>query len=200
LETALQKRLPSSLPVILDSPMGIDAFSVFRKYHDWHKLTEDECMEISRRVHMVKSLKETWEIIDNPDPKIVIAGSGMVTGGRVLSYLKVYLKRPETTVLLAGYQAEGTRGRDLLNGASEIKFFGQMHAVKARIEMLEGLSGHADRDELISWVSNITNQPEKVYLVHGEPDSLDGFRQILDRHLGWKAEIPGLFEIHELDL
>ncbi|TVR34597.1 MAG: MBL fold metallo-hydrolase [Balneolaceae bacterium] len=196
----VQKKLPASLPVILDSPMGIDAFSVFRKYHDWHKLTHDECMEISRRVHMVQSYKETWDIIDNPDPKIVIAGSGMVTGGRVLSYLKIYLGKPETTVLLAGYQAEGTRGRDLLDGAPEIKFFGKMHPVKARIELLEGLSGHADRDELISWLSDLKISPEQTFLIHGEPGALLSFKSTLNERLNWTSEIPVLYEIKELNL
>jgi metallo-beta-lactamase family protein len=196
----VQKKLPASLPVILDSPMGIDAFSVFRKYHNWHKLTHDECMEISKRVHMVQSYEETWKIIDNPDPKIIIAGSGMVTGGRVLSYLKVYLKKPETTVLLAGYQAEGTRGRQLLDGAAEIKFFGKMHPVNARIELLEGLSGHADRSELLPWLSRLKNPPEKTYLVHGEPESLQGLKEHLKQELHWNASIPSLYEIDELAL
>jgi metallo-beta-lactamase family protein len=195
-----QNRLPDSLPVILDTPMGIDAYSVFRKYHNWHKLDEDTCLEISRRVHMVRSYKETWEIIDNPEPKIVIAGSGMVTGGRVLSYLKIYLGRPETTILLAGYQAEGTRGRQLLEGAPEIKFFGKMHSVKARIEMFHGLSGHADREELLTWLSKLKTPPEQTFLVHGEPHSLDSFRLKLKDSLGWNSEIPELYEIKELML
>jgi metallo-beta-lactamase family protein len=196
----IQKKLPPSLPVILDSPMGMDAFSVFRKYHEWHNLTHEECMEISRRIHMVQSFKETWEIIDNPEPKVVIAGSGMVTGGRVLSYLKIYLGKPETTVLLAGYQAEGTRGRDLLDGSPEIKFFGKMHPVKARVEMLEGLSGHADSEELISWLSDIEKTPGQMFLTHGEPDSLLSLQSKLSERLNWKSEIPALFEIKELTL
>jgi len=196
----IQKKLPPSIPVILDSPMGIDAFSVFRKHHKWHKLSMDECLEISRRVHMVQSYKETWEIIDRKEPKIVIAGSGMVTGGRVLSYLKVYLGRPETTVLLAGYQAEGTRGRRLLDGESEIKFFGKMHPVKARIEMLDGLSGHADCNELLSWVSKINQQPKRVYLVHGESDAREHLKEKLKEKQGWTAETPSMFDIDEISL
>lgn len=190
-------RLSRSIPVILDSPMGIDAFSLFRKYEKWHKLSEEECMAISRRTHMVESYKETWEIIENPEPKIVIAGSGMVTGGRVLSYLKVYLKKPETTILLSGYQAEGTRGRDLLEGASEIKFFGKMHQVNARIEMLEGLSGHADQSELLDWISEMDGKPERIYLVHGEPQSLTSLQAAIKERFGWEAEIPTLYEIAE---
>jgi metallo-beta-lactamase family protein len=193
-------KLPGSLPVILDSPMGIDAYSVFRKYHDWHKLDEDKCMEISRRIHMVQSYHETWEIIENPDPKIIIAGSGMVTGGRVLSYLKVYLKKPETTVLLAGFQAEGTRGRQLLDGAEEIKFFGKLHPVKARIEMLEGLSGHADQQELLSWVSDLKTSPHAVYLVHGEPEARNVLKTKLIDMFDWNVKTPALFEIEEIEL
>ncbi|REL39027.1 MBL fold metallo-hydrolase [Rhodohalobacter sp. SW132] len=193
-------KLPGSLPVILDSPMGIDAYSVFRKYHDWHKLDEDTCMEISRRIHMVQSYRETWEIIENPEPKIIIAGSGMVTGGRVLSYLKVYLKKQETTVLLAGYQAEGTRGRQLLDGAKEIKFFGKMHRVNAKIEMLQGLSGHADQQELTEWVSGLKNRPQAVYLVHGEQEARRALKTILTNTYGWDVKTPNLFEIEELEV
>lgn len=196
----IQKKLPPSIPVILDSPMGIDAFSVFRKHHEWHKLSMDECLDISRRVHMVQSYKETWEIIDRKEPKIVIAGSGMVTGGRVLSYLKVYIGRPETTVLLAGYQAEGTRGRRLLDGEPEIKFFGKKYPVKARIEMLDGLSGHADCNELLSWVSIIDQQPKKVYLVHGEPEAREHLKEKLKEEYDWTAETPSLFDIEETSL
>lgn len=193
-------KLPGSLPVILDSPMGIDAYSVFRKYHDWHKLDEDTCMEISRRIHMVQSYRETWEIIENPEPKIIIAGSGMVTGGRVLSYLKVYLKKQETTVLLAGYQAEGTRGRQLLDGAKEIKFFGKMHRVNAKIEMLQGLSGHADQQELTEWVSGLKNRPQAVYLVHGEQEARRALKTKLTNTYGWDVKTPNLFEIEELEV
>lgn len=193
-------KLPGSLPVILDSPMGIDAYSVFRKHDKWHKLDAETCMEISRWVHMVQSYRETWEIIENPEPKIIIAGSGMVTGGRVLSYLKVYLKKQETTVLLAGYQAEGTRGRDLLDGAEEIGLFGKMHPVKARIEMLEGLSGHADQEELAGWVSGLKNRPQAVYLVHGEQAARSALKTRLYDTFGWDIKIPALFEIEELEL
>jgi metallo-beta-lactamase family protein len=198
-QLTLQGRISESLPVILDSPMGIDALAVFRKHHDWHKLIDDDTISMTDRCHIVQSYAETWEVIDNPAPKIVIAGSGMVTGGRVLSYLKAYLKKPETTVLLAGYQAEGTRGRDLLDGASEVKFSGKVHSVKARIEILDGLSAHADRDELLNWLSEIQNSPGSVLLIHGEPQALDTLRDKLYDRFGWNASIPELFQIEEIE-
>jgi len=195
-----QNRIPKSLPVILDSPMGTNALAVFRKHHDWHKLTDDQTIRMSERFHVVQSYAETWEIVDNPASKIIIAGSGMVTGGRVLTYLQQYLNRETTTVLLAGYQAEGTRGRQLLDGADEIKFYGKYVPVKAQIDILDGLSAHADRDELVHWLSDIEKAPEHLFLVHGEPQALDTLRVKLKDELGWDAEIPDLYDISEISL
>jgi len=192
-------KISSDLPVILDSPMGANALSVFRKYPDWHKLSPDDVSKMTESTQIVRSFKETWEVIDTPAPKIVIAGSGMVTGGRVLTYLKQYIDRPETTVLLAGFQAEGTRGRQMLDGADEIKFYGKYYTVNARIEILDGLSAHADKNELIDWVSDIHHTPEKVFLIHGEPQSLDMMRVKLKDTYGWSAEIPTLFQINTID-
>jgi metallo-beta-lactamase family protein len=193
-------KIPAGLPVILDSPMGVNALTIFKKHHEWHKLNDQECESMCSRVHPVQSFKETWEIIDNPQPKVIIAGSGMVTGGRVLTYLQQYIGRPETTVMLAGYQAEGTRGRHLLEGASELKFYGKYYPVKARIEYLQGLSGHADQAELIEWVSNIRTPPEKIYILHGEPQSADMLRLKLKEIYNWEAAVPDLFEIAGLNL
>lgn len=155
---------------------------------------------MSERFHLVQSYAETWEIVDNPAPKIIIAGSGMVTGGRVLTYLQQYLKRESTTVLLAGYQAEGTRGQQLLDGVDELKFYGKYVTMKARIDILDGLSAHADRDELINWLSDIEKPPERIFLIHGEPQALDTLRVKLSDELGWNPEIPDLYDIREITL
>tara|TARA_R100001143_G_scaffold61705_2_gene63152 strand:- start:1363 stop:2733 length:1371 start_codon:yes stop_codon:yes gene_type:complete len=193
-----KKKLPAGLPIIVDTPMGSSVSDLFHKHHKWHRLSANEFKQLSHRVREVKSYKETWEIIDDPQPKIVIAGSGMVTGGRVLSYLKIYLSKPETTILLAGYQAEGTRGRALLEGASELKFFGKYYSVKAKVEMLEGLSGHADQEELLHWVSELQFPPEQIFLIHGEPNSANILSEKLKSRFGWSSEIPELFEIREI--
>lgn len=189
-----------SVPIILDSPMGASVLELFNRHHEWHKLSAEECGAMSNEVRVVQSYKETWDIIEEDQPKIVIAGSGMVTGGRVLTYLQQYIDRPETTVLLAGYQAEGTRGRQLLEGCSEIKFYGKYHPVKARIEEIEALSAHADQSELLEWAGTISEKPEKVFIVHGEPQASDMLRLKLKDNLGWEAEIPDLFDIHEVCL
>ncbi len=195
-----QNKIPRSLPVFLDSPMGAAALDIFKRYHEWHKLSEKDCNQMTERIRVVESFRETWEIIDLPGPKVIIAGSGMVTGGRVLTYLQQYIGKPETTVLLAGYQAEGTRGRQLLDGAEEIKFFGKYFPVKARIDMLQGLSGHADQSELIEWISNIDKPPQETYLIHGESHASDILRVKLNDLPGWNAVTPELFEIREINL
>lgn len=186
------------VPIILDSPMGAGVLQLFHRHLFWHKLSGEDVAAMSSAVRVVQDFGETWEIIDDPQPKIVIAGSGMVTGGRVLTYLKQYVSRPETTVLLAGYQAEGTRGRQMLDGSSEIKFYGKYYPVNACIEQLESLSAHADQSGLLEWVSGITNKPEQVFLVHGEPQALDMMRLKLKDTYGWEARIPDLFDIVEI--
>lgn len=195
-----QGKIPVSLPVILDSPMGARAFSTFSKFPEWHKLSEKDYSDITNRFRIVRSFKETWEIIDNSQPKVIIAGSGMVTGGRVLTYLQQYIGREETTVLLAGFQAEGTRGRQLLDGADEVKFYGKYYPVKSRVDILEGLSAHADQTELLDWASEIENTPDHVFLVHGEPQSLDMMRVKFKDTYGWDTHIPELYEIFEYQI
>lgn len=195
-----KKQIPDQLPVILDSPMGARALTTFIKYPKWHQLTEKDYVEMTDRVRIVESYKETWDIIDDSTPKVIIAGSGMVTGGRVLTYLQKYIDKEETTILLAGFQAEGTRGRQLLDGAEEIKFYGKYHTVKARVDILDGLSAHADQTELMQWVSGIEKKPEHVFLVHGEPQSLDMLRLKLKDTYGWNTHIPVLYEIVEIQI
>ncbi len=122
------------------------------------------------------------------------------TGGRVLTYLKQLIDFHTTNVLLVGYQAEGTRGRQLLEGAHELKFFGKYYPVKANIQHLESLSAHADQQELLHWIRDIKNIPEGVFLIHGEPTALDTLRvKIHDEH-GWQVFIPKLNEIREFVL
>lgn len=188
------------IPIYLDSPMGADVLRLFHRHPDWHKLSAEECDAMCRRIRVVQSFKETWEIIDDKQPKIIIAGSGMVGGGRVLTYLQQYIGKPETTVMLAGFQAEGTRGRQLLEGAQEIKFFGKYHPVNAQIEYLESLSAHADQQELLDWTAAISEAPAKIFLVHGEPQATDILRVKLKDTFGWESVTPELFQIDEINL
>lgn len=194
-----RNRIPN-IPIFIDSPMGNNVLSVFERFPLWYKLSLKECRAMFAHFEIITSYSDTWKTIDDKRAKVVIAGSGMVTGGRVLTYLKQFLGRTETTVLLVGYQAEGTRGRQLLDGAHELKLFGKYYPVKAKIAHVESLSAHADQHGLLDWISAITNLPEKVFLVHGEPTALDAFRVKIKNALGWQVRIPKLYDIVEIPI
>ncbi len=192
-----KNRIPN-IPIFVDSPMGNNVLSVFENYTQWHKLSMSDYRAMCNHVNIITSYRDTWKTIDDPRPKIVIAGSGMITGGRVLTYLNQLIDEPATTVLLVGYMAEGTRGRQLLEGAHELKFFGKYHPVKAKVAHLESLSAHADQQELLDWLKEIKNIPEKVFLIHGEPTALDAFRSKIRDSYRWNVHIPKLYEVVEI--
>jgi metallo-beta-lactamase family protein len=185
------------IPLIMDSPMGSHVLDTFQKFHDWLKLPFEDFTEMVKIFHVVSDFKETQTFIKNHAPKIVIAGSGMVTGGRVLNYLQEYIGVPQTTLLMVGYQAEGTRGRQLQDGVHEVKIYGKYYNVKARIETISGLSAHADQNGLIEWLSEIKNKPERVMIVHGEKKVADVFRVKLKDVYGWEGTVPKLDDIIE---
>lgn len=193
-----KKRKIPNIPIFVDSPMGNNVLEVFKRFPKWHKLSNEEYYAMCNHINIVQSYRETWETIDDKRSKIIIAGSGMVTGGRVLTYLKQLIDEPSTTILLVGYQAEGTRGRLLKEGAHEIRFFGKYYAVKATIKHIESLSAHADQLELLNWMSSIKNIPEMVYLIHGENTALDAFRLKIKDTYGWHVQIPKLTDVDKL--
>jgi metallo-beta-lactamase family protein len=194
-----ENKIPD-ISIYVDSPMGNNVIQVFQNFPEWHNLPMGEFKQMLKNVNIVTSYKETWETIDTNKPKIIIAGSGMVTGGRVLTYLKQLIDEPETIVMLVGYQAEGTRGRQILEGAKEIKFFGKYYPVNAKVESIHSLSAHADQGELLDWLSDINNTPTNVFLVHGEPTATDVFRVKLQDVYQWKSYAPKLYEEIELYL
>lgn len=159
-----------------------------------------ECRQMCELFKIVRSADETLQIMDNLSPKVVIAGAGMVSGGRVLGYLQRYIDNPSTTVMLVGYQAEGTRGRDLHEGAKEIKFYGEYYPVKCRVEELTSLSGHADQKGLLDWLSKLEKAPEHLFLVHGETTAANVLRDKIKETYGWDAEIPEIYQIVEIPI
>lgn len=192
-----KNKIPN-IPIFIDSPMGNNVLSIFKRFPNWHKLSTNEYKAMCAHVNIIDSYKQTWETIDDPRPKIVIAGSGMVTGGRILTYLKQFIDNPNTNVLLVGYMAEGTRGRALLDGVPELKIFGKYYPVKASIHHEESLSAHADQKELIDWMDSIKNIPERVFLIHGEQEALLEFKiKIVDVYK-WHVHIPEIFETVKL--
>lgn len=184
-----EKRIPASLPVYLDSPMAADATQILCRHTQWHKLKHDECMSVCNDVVINRDFRETKKIIASPGSKIVISASGMLTGGRVLEYLKYLAPDPKNAILLIGYQAEGTRGRRLKNGEPELKIHGQFVPVKASVEEISGLSGHADQSELLQWLGQMGQSVQKVILVHGESPAQEIFRDKIEQDLHIPAQI-----------
>lgn len=188
-----------AIPIYMDSPMGRNVLDIFHHNTSWHKLPADQCTEMCRDIKLIKTMQETVKLATDKSAKIVIAGSGMASGGRVLTYFQQFLGNPSATVLLVGYQAEGTRGRQLLEGAKEVKLYGKYYVVKAKIENIEGLSAHADQKGLIDWMSQLKKKPEKIFIVHGEPQSADALRVKIKDVYGWDSVIPSLNEIIKIN-
>ena len=186
-----ENRIPN-IPYILDTPMGMSVLHLFKNYPKAHKLPLHECEAMSHMFQIISNYKETIATIYDARPKVVIAASGMLTGGRILSYLERYLERPETSIVLVGYQAEGTRGRKLLEGVKELKMFGKYIPVEATVYEIEGLSAHADQTGLLQWLNEMQWPPQTLFLVHGENEAADGLRVKIQETYGWTVHIPHL--------
>jgi metallo-beta-lactamase family protein len=191
-------RIPS-LPVFLDSPMAIDVTEIYCRHPEDHdldmKLVMDagRCPLCCRQYRLVRTVPESQALNAREGPMIIIAGSGMLTGGRVLQHLKHRMGDERTTVLLPGFQAEGTRGRALQEGARELRIHGQFVPVRARVVTLDGFSAHADREETFRWLAGFRRPPAHVYVVHGEPAASQSLATAIRSRLGWAAEVsrPG---------
>lgn len=179
-----------NIPYIIDTPMGISVLNIFENNRKWHKIPEHEYVAMCKMFSMNSEYQETINTIFDTQPKVIIAASGMVTGGRVLSYLERYIGLPETTVIIIGYQAEGTRGRKLLEGAKEIKIRGKYYPVQANILEIEGLSAHGDQNDLLNWLSELENKPKKIFLVHGENQPADELRIKIQEKYGYDCTVP----------
>ncbi|GGD13856.1 MBL fold metallo-hydrolase [Flavobacterium orientale] len=192
-----QNRIPD-IPYIIDTPMGIKVIDVFNENFKWHKLNPHECEEMCSMFTMISDFEDSIAAIYSKQPKVVIAASGMITGGRVLSYLERYIDKPENTVMLVGYQAEGTRGRKLLDGDKEIKFFGKYYTVNARVVLVEGLSAHGDQNDLLNWLKELQAPPKLIFMVHGENEAADALRLKIMETFNYDCKVPLLGQIIEV--
>jgi metallo-beta-lactamase family protein len=192
-----ENKIPK-VQMIMDSPMGTNVLELFHRTRDWHRLEDNECDEMCSHFTVVSSYRETMELRTDNKPKIVIAGSGMLTGGRMLNYLETQAQNPNNTLLFVGYQAEGTRGRKLLEGEKELKVYGKTVSFKMQLAEIEGLSAHADHAELLDWLSDVKEPPEKLFIVHGEKQGAEALKQGIKETYGWESEIPQLYGIEEI--
>lgn len=197
-----QKNMIKKHQVYVDSPMAIDVTWLYAKYADQHKLNEEECGQNSvfnfDNLHYVPDRTASTQLNTLKKNAIIISASGMCTGGRILHHLYHRIRRSEDTVLFAGYQAEGTRGRRMLDGESEIKIFGEYVPVHCNIVQLEGLSAHADQTDLLQWIATSKKSPKMTFIVHGEKDASNTLKQQIKEKLGWESTVPQYMESFEL--
>ncbi|HMH75776.1 MAG TPA: MBL fold metallo-hydrolase [Candidatus Udaeobacter sp.] len=192
----LEKRgVIPSLPVFLDSPMGIQATAIYAAHTEEHdpalaRLVAGGTAPFApKRFALSRSVEDSKRLNDTAGPGIIVAGSGMATGGRILHHLKRLLPDPKTTVLFVGYQAAGTRGRLLKDGAAEIRMLGMMVPVNATIMVSDAYSAHADREEILRWLGGFRRPPGMTYVVHGEAGAAEALRDAIVSRLGWNAAV-----------
>jgi metallo-beta-lactamase family protein len=190
-------RIPD-LPIFLDSPMAIDAGAMFHEHRRDHRLSETECREVCGIARNTREVEQSKAIDRNHVPAIVISASGMATGGRVLHHLKVFAPDPKNTVLLAGFQAGGTRGAAMLAGAPQIKIHGEQVPVRSEVVNLDMLSAHADADEIMGWLRKFDRPPRMTFVTHGEPAASDALRHRIEGELAWPCRVPAYRDEVEL--
>jgi metallo-beta-lactamase family protein len=188
----MAKDLIPQMPIYLDSPMAINVSEIYCRYADEHRLTTAECHAMCDNVIYTPTVDDSKALIDQHFPHIIIAGSGMATGGRILHHFKRLLGDYRTTVLFTGYQAGGTRGAKMLTGAESVKIHGQWIPVRAQVEVMHGLSGHGDYLDIEQWLKESDlrkNLP--IQLVHGDPEALEGMRDHLCRNTTFNVDVAG---------
>ncbi|MFZ5973211.1 MAG: MBL fold metallo-hydrolase RNA specificity domain-containing protein [Bacteroidota bacterium] len=200
----MEKRAIPEMPIYIDSPMAISVTSLYEKHASLHKLevTPAHGKLISLfddpRIHLCNTPESSKALNHTRKPMILISASGMCTGGRILHHLYHRLPRENDILLFAGYQAEGTRGRDILEGAASIKIFGEMVPVKCKVREVTGLSAHADQSELMQWLNHFQDAPKMTFITHGELKSAQTFQNLLAEKRGWRSFIPVYLEAFEL--
>ncbi len=194
----------NNIKFFADSPMGIKATEIFKKNFDNYKLEIKKKLLVKEDIFSLKNLT----FVDSPkgsyglnfikEPKVIISSSGMCNGGRILDHLIHYLEKPDTTIIFVGYQAEKTIGRFIQTNMEEIKIYDSVVKNNAKKVILDGFSGHGDRNELINWVKN--TKPKKLFIVHGEKESMESLSETLKNDYGFDTHIPELYSSYTLDI
>lgn len=199
-----EDRIPF-LMIFLDSPMAVDVTDVFLKQK---KFLDKETLDLIGKgeppfrfpgLKLVRTIGESKAINQIKGSCIIMAGSGMCTGGRIKHHLVRNISRPESTILFVGFQARGTLGRHIVDGADEVRIHGNTHKIRARIEQINGFSAHADRDELIKWLGHLQSAPKRVFLTHGEEDAALALADAIRKKKDWQVSVPSYKEEWDLD-
>jgi metallo-beta-lactamase family protein len=180
----------ANVPVYLDSPMATSVTEFYEHHQLEHRLTMTQANAISHAAEMVRTVDESKAVASRHGPMVIIAGSGMATGGRVLHHLKAFAPDSRNTIALVGYQAAGTRGAALAAHASSIKIHGEYVPVCASVESISSLSAHADYQETLAWLAAMSAMPERTFITHGEPAAADALRRRIEETLHWRCDVP----------
>lgn len=191
-------RLPD-VPVYLNSPMAIDATQIFALHPEELRIDRAACAAACALATPVQSTEQSVRLNRDRSPKIILAGSGMATGGRVVHHLESFGPDPRNTILLSGFQAAGTRGAALAAGGRQIRLHGKEVGVRAEVAQIQNLSAHADAGELMTWLSGCGTPPRRTFVVHGEPQASDAMRQHIERQLEWPVTMPEYRQSYALE-
>ena len=186
------------IPVFLNSPMAVDATRLYHKHRGEHRLTPAQCDAMCAAAKVVNSVEESKALNTRQGPMIVISASGMATGGRVVHHLKAFAPEARNTILFAGFQAGGTRGAAMLNGAETIKIHGEYVPVRAEVARIDNFSAHADYAEILAWLGHF-EPPRQIFVTHGEPKAADALRHRIEEKLGWRTRVPEYLETARLE-
>jgi metallo-beta-lactamase family protein len=191
--------IDEDIPVYLNSPMAVDATTIFNHHRGEHRLSPEQCSALFHTAHMVNSVEESKRLNNKKGPMIILSASGMASGGRVVHHLKAFVPKSNNTILFVGFQAAGTRGAAMLDGAENIKIHGEYYPVRARVEFIPNLSAHADYAEILTWLGGFHAAPKKTFITHGEPVAADAMRLHIEETLHWHVVVPEYLETVQLD-
>lgn len=186
------------IPVYLNSPMAVDATRIFHNHRGEHRLTPEQCDALCGTARIVNSVEESKRLNAQRGPMIILAASGMATGGRVVHHLKAFAPDPRNTILFAGFQAAGTRGAAMLGGAESIKIHGEYVPVRAEVQVISNLSAHADYAEIMGWLEGFEAPPRQTFITHGEPTAADALRHRIEEKKHWPCLVPDYLQSVEL--
>jgi metallo-beta-lactamase family protein len=196
-ELRMNNQIPD-VPIYLNSPMANSVNTVFRKFAGEHKLSKSEAIQVCQTAQVVSTPEESKALNDDEEPKIILAASGMATGGRVLHHLKAFAPDSRNTIMFAGFQAGGTRGEAMVNGAKEVKIHGEYWPIRAEVVNLGSLSAHADANEILEWIGKLKVRPARVFVTHGEATAAKVLSERIKTELGIDTFVPELMSVLEL--
>lgn len=182
-------RIPR-VPVYLNSPMAVNASSMYEQHPDEQRVSAEEFERMYSLAHLVRTVDESKALNERHGPMIIVSASGMMTGGRVLHHVVAFGEDPRNAILLSGYQAAGTRGAFLAAGSPTVRIFGRDVPIRAEVVQLSSMSGHADSPGLIDWMRRAPRPPVMTYVTHGEPDSAHALSEAIARQLEWPVRVP----------